>query len=322
MSCSVDPPDFPIVAGLAPLPPALLRPVLAIGNFDGVHRGHLAVIEAARRMARDLGRPAAALTFEPHPRSFFQPDRTLFRLTPGPRKLVHLARAGLDGAIVLPFDAALAAITAEDFLSDILIDHLGVTGIVVGFDFHFGRGRAGSPAFLAAEGARLGFPVAVVEPMRDEGDPISSTAIRNALAAGQVGHAAHMLGRAWSVDGTVVHGEKRGRLLGYPTANIVLPPGTELAFGIYAVRVHFDGAAHDGVASYGRRPTFDNGAALLEVHLFDFSGDLYGRTLEVAFHAYLRPELKFDSVDALIVQMDADSAAAREILAQPERFSG
>ncbi|MFG1413088.1 bifunctional riboflavin kinase/FAD synthetase [Xanthobacter sp. VTT E-85241] len=310
--------SFPVVQGIAPIPARIARPVLAIGNFDGVHRGHRAVINAALAMAQTLGRPAAALTFEPHPRSFFQPDANLFRLTPGQQKLDCLARTGLAGAIVLPFDAALARVTAEDFVEEILVRRFGVSGVVVGFDFHFGRARAGSPAFLREAGARLGFPVEVVEPALDEGDPISSSAIRNALAAGQVGHAAHMLGRPWSVRATVIHGDKRGRDLGYPTANLAMPAGTQLAFGIYAVRARFDGQVVDGVASYGRRPTFDNGRPLLEVHLFDFVGDLYGRELDVAFHGYLRPELKFDDIDALIAQMNKDSAAARLVLARPQ----
>lgn len=314
-------PAFTVVEGLTPLPPHLARPVLAIGNFDGVHRGHLAVIGAARRMAERLGRPAVALTFEPHPRSFFQPDKVLFRLTPAPQKMVELARAGLDGAVVLPFDATLAAIGAEAFVAEVLVGLFETVGVAVGFDFHFGKGRAGSPAFLQEAGAHHGFPVEVVAPMLDEGDPISSSAIRNALASGQVGHAAHMLGRPWSVSGEVAHGDKRGRDLGYPTANLSVPPGTVLAFGIYAVRARVGDVMIDGVASYGRRPTFDNGAPLLEVHLFDFSGDLYGQDMEVFFHNYLRPELKFENVEDLVRQMDTDSAAAKAVLAKPESYS-
>ncbi len=308
-------PAFLVSDGAGPLPPALSRPVLAIGNFDGVHRGHLAVIGAARAMAQRLARPAAALTFEPHPRSLFQPHVPLFRLTPGTQKLSALAATGLDGAIVLPFDAALAAIPAEAFVADILVGRFAAAGVVVGFDFHFGRARAGSPSFLREQGARFGFEVEVVEPTRDAGDPVSSTAIRNALASGQVGHAAHMLGRPWSVRAQVVHGDKRGRVLGFPTANLVLPAGTELAFGIYAVRARVGARMVDGVASYGRRPTFDNGAALLEVYLFDFSGDLYGQEIEVFLHNYLRPEMKFASIEALIAQMEKDSADARALLA-------
>lgn len=316
MSASPSPPlVFTVAEGIAPLPEALRQPVLAIGNFDGVHRGHRAVIDAARAMAQRLGRPAAALTFEPHPRAFFLPDAPLFRLTPGAEKLEALRAAGLDGAVVLAFDAAFAALTAEAFVADVLKGTFEVAGVVVGYDFHFGNKRGGSPAFLRQAGERLGFAAEVVEPMLDAGDPVSSTAIRNALASGQVGHAAHMLGRPWRVTATVIHGDKRGRVLGFPTANLRLPAGTQLAHGIYAVRVHFDGRSHDAVASHGRRPTFDNGAELLEVYIFDFSGDLYGRELAVTFHNYLRPELKFDGIEALVAQMQQDSAAARALLA-------
>ncbi len=310
-----EPSAFIVAEGIAPLPPELGRPVLAIGNFDGVHRGHRAVIDAALRLGRRLGRPTAALTFEPHPRTFFSPKTAPFRLTPGPEKLAALRESGLDGAVILPFDAGFAALTADDFVETVLKARFDVSGVVVGYDFHFGRNRAGSPAFLQQSGARLGFEVEVVQPMLDSGDPVSSTAIRNALASGQVGHAAHMLGRPWRVTATVIHGDKRGRVLGFPTANLRLPAGTQLARGIYAVRVHLDGRSLDAVASYGRRPTFDNGAELLEVFIFDFSGDLYGRELAVSFHNYLRPELKFDGVEALVAQMHQDSAAARALLA-------
>lgn len=311
-------PDFPVIEGLSPLPVALQRPVVAIGNFDGVHRGHQAVARAACEMGARMGRPALALTFEPHPRSVFQPSQVLFRLTPAEQKAICLARAGLDGVIILPFDAALAAHSADAFVDDILVRGLDVSGAVVGFDFHFGRGRGGSPDFLRQAGAARGFEVEVVDPMLDEGDPISSSAIRAALAAGQVGHAAHMLGRPWSVRAQVIHGEKRGRTLGYPTANLALAPGVLLAFGIYAVRVWMGGAVRDGVASYGRRPTFDDGAPLLEVHLFDYRGDLYGQTLDVAFHGYIRPEMKFEHLDALVARMDQDSIAAKAILARQD----
>ncbi|MEP9354545.1 bifunctional riboflavin kinase/FAD synthetase [Xanthobacter sp. KR7-65] len=310
------PSDFVLVRGNDPLPPALVRPVVAIGNFDGVHRGHQAVFATARAMAEAAGGPALALTFEPHPRAFFNPATAPYRLTPEAEKLRYIADSGLKGAIVLPFDAALAALEAEAFVREVLVGRYGVAGVAVGFDFHFGRGRAGSPAFLEEAGRRHGFAVKVVEPMRDEGDAISSTAIRQALASGQVGHAAHMLGRPFTVSAEVIHGEKRGRTIGYPTANLALPQDLELAFGIYAVRVVCAAGPFDGVANYGRRPTFDNGRPLLEVHLFDFSGDLYGATLEVAFIAYLRPELKFDGLDALVAQIGADARQAREVLAQ------
>lgn len=310
------PPDFVLVRGPEPLPPALTRPVIAIGNFDGVHRGHQAVFAAARAMAAEAGGPALALTFEPHPRTFFNPATAPFRLTPAMEKLRHIAESGLQGAIVLDFDAALAAMEAEDFVREVLVDRYGVAGVAVGFDFHFGRQRAGSPAFLKEAGERHGFAVTVVEPMRDENDAISSTAVRRALASGQVGHAAHMLGRPFAVTAEVIHGNKRGRTIGFPTANLALPQDLELAFGIYAVRTLTPAGRFDGVANYGRRPTFDNGRALLEVHLFDFSGDLYGQSIEVEFHAYIRPELKFEGIDALVAQIRADALQAREVLAR------
>ncbi|WP_454918133.1 bifunctional riboflavin kinase/FAD synthetase [Xanthobacter sediminis] len=309
-------PAFVVLRGPEPLPEALARPVLAIGNFDGVHRGHRAVFDTARAMAGERGVAALALTFEPHPRTFFNPQTAPFRLTPEDAKLRQVAESGLSGAIVLPFDRALATMEAEAFVRDILVGRYHVSGIAVGFDFHFGRARAGSPAFLEGAGRRHGFAVTVVDPMRDEDDPISSTAIRKALASGQVGHAAHMLGRPFAVKAEVRHGDKRGRTIGFPTANLALPGEIELAFGIYAVRVVTpDGRRFDGVANFGRRPTFDNGAPLLEVHIFDFTGDLYGQDIEVEFHAYLRPELKFDGIDALVAQIAEDARRARAVLA-------
>ncbi|MFG1347561.1 bifunctional riboflavin kinase/FAD synthetase [Xanthobacter autotrophicus DSM 431] len=309
-------PEFVLVRGAEPLPPAFTRPVVAIGNFDGVHRGHRAVFDTARAMAREAKVAALALTFEPHPRTFFNPANAPFRLTPEAAKLRHIAESGLDGAIVLPFDAALASLEAETFVRQVLVERYHVTGVAVGFDFHFGRARAGSPAFLEDAGRRHGFKVQVVEPMRDEGDAISSTAIRKALAAGQVGHAGHMLGRPFAVEAQVIHGDKRGRTIGFPTANLALPEDLDLAFGIYAVKARTPLGQFGGVANYGRRPTFDNGRALLEVHLFDFAGDLYGQTLEVEFHAYIRPELKFDGINALVAQIRLDAHQAREVLAK------
>ncbi|MDQ0511045.1 bifunctional riboflavin kinase/FAD synthetase [Ancylobacter amanitiformis] len=308
------PHDFPIFQDPAGLPAALARPVVAIGNFDGVHRGHRAVIGTAIDQARSFGRPALALTFEPHPRAFFRPDEPMFRLTPPPMKLKRLAQTGLDGAVVLTFDAGLAGLDAETFVSEILLGRLGVSMVVAGYDFHFGKGRGGSPSFLREAGHRHGFPVEIVAPLLDEGAQISSSAIRAALAQGRVEQAADMLGSPWEIEAEVIHGDKRGRELGYPTANMRLDPAIRLAHGIYAVTVEVDGVRHKGVASFGRRPTFDDGAPRLESFLFDFHGDLYGRVLPVAFHAYLRPELKFDSITALIAQMDIDSARAKAAL--------
>ncbi|MEJ2626051.1 MAG: bifunctional riboflavin kinase/FAD synthetase [Pseudolabrys sp.] len=303
-------------AGATIEPGPLSGAVVAIGNFDGVHRGHRAVIGAALARARALGRPAAALTFVPHPRQFFRPQEPLFALSSLADKLRLLAATGLDGAVVMTFDAALAATPAEDFISDILAGRLKIGGAAIGFDFHFGKNRTGSPAYLSEQGARLGFPVEVVPPLEDEGRPVSSGAIRQALNAGRVVEATELLGYPWFVTAEVIHGDKRGRDLGFPTANMALEPACGLKHGIYAVRVRVDGELHDGVASFGRRPTFDNGAALLEVFLFDFEGDLYGKVIEVAFIGWIRPELKFDTVEALMRQMDLDAAKAREALAR------
>lgn len=288
--------------------------VVAIGNFDGVHRGHRAVIGAALERARTLGRKAAALTFTPHPRLFLRPQEPLFQLSTERDKLRLLASTGLDGAIVMRFDGALAATTAEDFIAKILAGSLGIGGAAIGFDFHFGKNRGGSPAFLAEQGARHGFAVDVVPPLEDEGRPVSSGAVREALATGRAVEAAELLGAPWFVSGEVIHGEKRGRELGFPTANLKLDPSCGLKHGIYAVRVDVAGKRHDGVASFGRRPMFDDGAPLLEVFLFDFDGDLYGRTIDVAFIGWIRHEQKFESIDALKQHMKADAAQARDAL--------
>lgn len=297
------------------LPPEFARPVVAIGNFDGVHRGHQFVFAQAEAMARRLGRPAAVMTFDPHPRAFFQPGAAHFRLTPPDVQAALVARFGMDGIIAFSFNAAFAAHSAEAFVDEVLKRRLDISGAVVGADFHFGKGRAGTPATLAAAGRAGDFEVLLLDQL-DEGDaPVSSSRIRAALEAGDCAAANAMLGYEWFVRGEVIHGEKRGRDLGYPTANMALDPGCRLRHGVYAVRAIIDGMAHAAVASFGRRPMFDNGAPLLETHVFDFRGDLYGKTVDIAFVEYLRPEMRFDSLEALIRQMDADSARARTVLA-------
>ena len=288
--------------------------VVAVGNFDGVHRGHRAVIGAALMRAGALGRKAAALTFTPHPRLFLRPQDTLFELSDERNKLRLLRATGLDGAVVMRFDAALAATSAEDFIVKILKGALGIGGAAIGFDFHFGKNRVGSPSFLAEQGARLGFAVDVVPPLEDEGRPVSSGSVRSALAAGRVVEAAELLGAPWFASGEVIHGDKRGRELGFPTANLKLRPSCGLKHGIYAVRVEVAGKRHDGVASFGRRPMFDDGAPLLEVFLFDFNGDLYGQTVDVAFIGWIRHEQKFDSIEVLKRHMTSDAAQARDAL--------
>jgi len=229
-------------------------------------------------------------------------------------KLRLLASTGLDGAVVLTFDAALAKLTAEEFVSQILVERFAISGAVIGFNFHFGMNRAGSPNFLIAQGKKYGFAVEVVPRFEDNGRPVSSGPIRDALAAGNVRLADEFLGYPWFVTGAVIHGDKRGRELGFPTANIRLDSACALRHGIYAVRINVDGRHYDAVANFGRRPMFDTGAVLLEIFLFDFSGDLYGRNLDVAFIEWIREERMFDGTTALITQMKEDSRLAREAL--------
>jgi len=279
-----------------------------------VHRGHKAVIAAALVRGRALGKPSAALTFEPHPRAFFNPDEPLFRLTPEAAKLRLLGATGLDGAIVLTFNADLAKLSAEDFVQRVLVDRFAISGAAIGFNFHFGANRAGSPEFLQAQGKQHGFTVDIVPPLLDGGRPVSSGPIRAALAAGRLDDAAEVLGYPWFVSGTVIHGDKRGRELGFPTANLRLDPACALRHGIYAVRTAIAERRYDGVASFGRRPMFDSAAVLLEVFLFDFAGDLYDADIDVAFMAWLRDEAMFASAKDLMRQMKEDSRLAREAL--------
>ena len=312
------PATFVTLTDPAALPPALAGCVVAIGNFDGVHRGHKAVIARAIALARRLGRPCAAMTFEPHPADHFGRSGRIFRLTPADAKALALARLGLAGMVVFTFDAVLAALSAEAFIADMLVRRLGVSGVIVGYDFHFGAMRSGTPTTLQEAGRRFGFAVEIVDKIALDAagslDAVSSTAIRAALEAGDVAQASRLLGHEYFVVGAVIHGKKLGRTLGFPTANLALDPSCRLAHGIYAVRVLVNGALRGGVASFGRRPTFDDGPPLLEVFLFDFSGDLYGKVLEVSFVAFLRGEEKFDGVEPLVAQMKRDEAAARAVL--------
>lgn len=321
MASSMQTPFF-VVNEVSDFPDALRQGVVAVGNFDGVHRGHRAVLEEAMSMGAALDEPVYALTFEPHPRSFFRPDVPVFRLTPFEQKNAVLEKCGLNGVLTLPFNADFSATEAEAFVRETLLDGLGVKHVVTGYDFHFGKARQGTPAFLKDAGERLGFGVSCVEPATDEGgEVISSSRIRKAMAEGDLALANGLLGYRWFVDAEVRHGDKRGRDLGYPTANLGLMEACELKHGVYAVKTLVDGELRDGVANYGRRPMFDNGQPLLEVHLFDYSGDLYGKRLRVHLVSYLREELKFDGVDALISQMDLDSAEARAALASMQPLS-
>ena len=295
--------------------PRLRGASVAMGNFDGVHRGHQAVIDQARRPEAPLG----IVTFDPHPREYFAPDAPPFRLMNRETRRNRLRRLGVERLYELPFGAPLASLSPEAFAHDVLAEGLRVAHVVVGADFCFGKGRTGTAPMLRDFGATMGFEVTITPLIGGEAGAISSTAIRTALSEGRVQDAADMLGHRHRIDGEVLHGAKRGRVLGYPTANLSLARLHLPRFGVYAVKVEvMDGphaGLHNGVASLGVRPMFGENAPNLEVYLFDFSGDLYGAHLSVALVAFLRGEEKFDSVEALIAQMDADTARARTILA-------
>ena len=301
-----------------PLPESLKGGVIAIGNFDGVHRGHQAVLSRALELAEARGVPALVLTFEPHPRSVFNPDRPVCRLTPAPLRARILEAMGFHSVIEYPFDWAFSQRSAEDFVQSILVEWLGATEVVTGVDFHFGRGREGGPAFLMQAGRSRGFGVTLVDAFRDENtEVVSSSRIRGLLAEGAVAEAAGLLGYRFTVEAEVIDGQQLGRTLGYPTANMVLAEGVELKPGIYAVRFRrADGSLYEGVASFGHRPTVtDDGEALLETFVFDFSGDLYGEICSVSFFGHLRDELKFDGLDPLVAQIRRDEDEAKALLA-------
>ena len=300
----------------SPVPTALCGAVAAIGNFDGVHRGHQALLAAARDLAAPDARPVAVVTFDPHPRAWFRPGEPDFLLTPGPARWRLLAAFGADAAFVLPFDAELAATPARAFIEGRLAGELGLAGLVVGENFRFGRGREGDAPALAAVAAELGLACRVVPPVLVADAPVSSSRVRAALADGDVAGANELLGYRWFVEGEIVHGDKRGRTLGFPTANMRLADGSGLRHGIYAVRLATaDGAVRVGVCSYGRRPTFDDGRPLLETYVLDWAGDLYGQTVTVEFLAWIRGEERFPSADALVARMREDEAEARSVLA-------
>ena len=298
--------------------------VIAIGNFDGVHRGHQAVIGEAVRLARAAGRPAAVMTFEPHPRRFFKPDGAPFLLTRLRTKLRIVAGLGVDVVYALRFNARLAALEAEDFVDTILVRGLDAAGIVIGYDFVFGKGRRGNPELLRARLAAAGRTCTIMPPVgaaaaleAEEGAIYSSTGARTALGEGDPQAAAAILGRPFEIEGHVRAGDRRGRTIGFPTANIELGDYLRPRLGVYAVRARIAGVAAplDGVANLGLRPTVGGTAPRLEVHLFDFAGDIYGRQVAVALLHFLRPEMKFAGLDALKVQIAADAAQARALLA-------
>ena len=301
-----------VIAGYKQIPDSVRGCSLALGNFDGVHAGHRAVLQAARAQAH----PLAVATFEPPPRAFFRPDDPPFRIYTPNRRNQSLQQQGVSCVFELPFNAQMAAMTDEMFARDVLAEGLGAAHVSVGFDFRFGRGRMGDAARLASLGRALGFGVTIVEKIEALGAKASSTAIREALIAGEPERVQEILGAYWSVEGRVETGEKRGRTLGFPTANLHLGELINPKHGVYAVAARLMNEQHwrGGVANFGRTPTTGLRDPLLETFLFDFDGDLYGQTLEIALIEYLRPELKFDSVDAMVDQMHIDTKMAREIV--------
>lgn len=299
------------------LPAHLRGGVAALGNFDGFHRGHQAVVGRALERARAEGRPAVVITFDPHPARLFRPDLPPFALTSIAQRLDLFDGFGVDAGVVLRFDRDFAALPAEIFVGDWLAERLGLAGVVTGEDFTFGRARSGDVGELARLGAAYGLAAEAIAPVADtDRGVISSSRVREALKAGDPGTAAKLLTRPFTIEGVVEHGDKRGRTIDFPTANLALGDYVRPAYGVYAVRVRLPGGRLvDGVANLGVRPMFDPPKELLEVYLFDFAEDLYGRMLGVELHHFLRPEWKLDGLDALKAQIARDCDAAREALA-------
>jgi riboflavin kinase / FMN adenylyltransferase len=288
--------------------------VIALGNFDGVHRGHQALIARAQQQARELGAPLVALTFEPHPRRYFVPDTGPFRLTLPPAKVRLLGECGVQAVLAQRFDPAFAAISAQAFVDNVLLQGLGARHVVCGYDFTFGARRGGNVERLREMAAERAFGVTVLDPVMHEGEIYSSTRIREALRAGWASEASELLGHHWEIEGVVEQGDQRGRTIGFPTANVALGEHLRPHFGVYAVRVLVDGKWLPGVANLGRRPTIGKLQENFEVHLFDFAGDLYGQVLRVQLIDFIRAEMKFAGLDALKAQIAADAQAARTIL--------
>ena len=301
-----------------PLPDPLRGAIIALGNFDGFHRGHQAVAREAIEWARAEGRPAIIATFDPHPVSFFKPDAEPFRLTTLEQRQELYLAAGATAMLVFHFDGELAGTSAEDFVRILLAERLGVAGVVTGEDFTFGKGRTGNRALLEQLGREVGIATRAVPPVMDDGAPISSSRVREALRIGDPQEAARLLTRPFAIRGVVEHGDKRGRTIGFPTANLHIEHYLRPKYGIYAVtgRILATGQELTGAANIGVRPQFTPPKELLEPYFFDFSGDLYGQEIEVAFHHFLRPEARFDSLEALVTQMEKDCADARFLLAR------
>jgi riboflavin kinase/FMN adenylyltransferase len=300
--------------GGSAVPASLRGGIVALGNFDGFHLGHQAVVGRAVARARAEGRPALVATFDPHPVRFFKPDLPPFRLTTLDQRQRLFGAAGADGMVVFRFDGDLASLTAEQFVAERLIGLIGAAGVVTGIDFTFGKARGGNIEVLRTLGARHGLSVDAVEPVLADGAPVSSSRIRDALAAGDCETAAGLLTRPFAIEGVVEHGDKRGRTIGYPTANVALGSYLRPRYGIYAVRGRLaDGRVLDGAANLGVRPMFEP-RELLESFFFDFAGDLYGQVIEVELVSFIRPEARFEGLGALTAQMDRDCAEARRRL--------
>ncbi|WP_374630453.1 bifunctional riboflavin kinase/FAD synthetase [Ferrovibrio sp.] len=305
--------------GAAALPAAERGGVAALGNFDGVHKGHQALLAEARRVAGNAA-PVLAITFDPHPRRYFMPDAPPFQLDSLAHKAQLLKALGASAVVALRFDPALAELSPQAFVTDILARDLGLRHVVVGYDFTFGKARAGNTALLQSLGAAHGIGLSIVQSQGDGNGAYSSTRIRSLLQAGAPDQAAELLGRYWEVEGLVQRGDQRGRTIGFPTANVDMGDYLVPKLGVYAIRVRLsDGSEREGVANLGLRPTFGKDKVALEAHLFDFQGDLYGQALRVAFIGFIRPERKFAGLDELKAQIAADALKAREILALSPR---
>jgi riboflavin kinase/FMN adenylyltransferase len=309
--------------GGSAVPERLRGGIVALGNFDGFHKGHQAVVARAIHRARAEGRPALVATFDPHPVRHFKPDLPPFRLTTLDQRQRLFAEAGADAMVVFGFGEALASVTAPDFVTDHLASRIGAAGVVTGEDFTFGKGRGGNVELLSFLGRANRMSVDAVAPVLEAGEPVSSSRIREALQAGDCETATRLLTRPFAIEGVVEHGDKRGRTLGYPTANLSLANYLRPRFGIYAVRARLeDGTILEGAANLGTRPTFDPPKELLEPYFFDFDGDLYGRTIEVALVSFIRPEERFDGLEPLKAQMAKDcDEARRRLAAEPTRES-
>ena len=298
-----------------PIPDDLKGAIIALGNFDGFHLGHQAVVGRAVQRGAHERRPVIVATFDPHPVRHFKPDTPPFRLTTLDQRQRMFDHAGADAMLVFNFGAELASTTAEDFIGQLLAGHLGAAGVVTGEDFTFGKGRGGNVGVLREVGATHGIIAETVAPVLLDGERISSGRVREALEAGDPGTAIHLLSRPFAIEAEVIHGNKRGRGFGWPTANMQLGPYLRPAYGVYAVRVRLpDDTEYDGVANLGHRPMFEP-EELLEAHLFGFDSDLYGQQIEVALHRYLRPEAKFDTHQELIAQIGRDAEEAKQLLA-------